>query len=58
MTEDESENKVTRNNSILSVSKSNILTENLVQLMSDVDDLKQQINFFADEKCRDENAIK
>lgn len=40
-------------------SKTNILlNENLEQLMVDVNELKQQINYFADEKSRDENIIK
>jgi hypothetical protein len=34
------------------------LTENLMQLMSEVNELKQQINYFSDEKARDENLIK
>lgn len=44
--------------SVLSTSKSNDLSENLVQLLTDVNDLKVQINYFADEKVRDENLIK
>lgn len=34
------------------------LTENLEKMMSDVDDLKNQITYFSEEKSRDENRIK
>lgn len=34
------------------------LTDNLSQLMSEVNELKHQINYFADEKTRDDNLIK
>ena len=49
---------VCRSNSVLSSSRSNDINENLVQIMTDVNDLKLQINYFADEKDRDENLIK
>lgn len=49
---------VCRSDSTLSSSKANVLSDNLVQLMTDVNDLKEQINYFADEKNRDESLIK
>lgn len=61
ITEEAGDGEVTeacRSNSVLSASKSNDLSENLVQLLTDVNDLKVQINYFADEKDRDENLIK
>lgn len=50
--------EVYRSNSVLSTSRSNDINENLVQIMTDVNDLKLQINFFADEKDRDTDLIK